>query len=190
MRILEALEHGFHSFIDINAALLSPQTAFGHSLPKTMRYLKKRADQRERDAQETQERQRIRVIIAKLAHDNIIQKNGQTNWVITKAGKEKLGLLRERFFRKKTYEAIDEKTIKIVIFDIPECYRKHRNWIQSVLRSLQYEMLQKSVFTGTGKIPELFIADLNRLALLHYVQIFTVGKHGTLENYINAHHKK
>jgi len=188
MLVLEKIEQGIYGILDITEAISSPKTHFGSSLSKTLRYIEKNERERESAKIKAEELQRIRVIIAKLAREGIVEKNKRAEWSITKAGKKKLQILKARFLCTRKYEVINEKTIKIVMFDIPERYRNHRDWIRSALRTLKYEMLQKSVFAGTVKIPELFIADLDQRTILHHVQIFAVGRHGTLEDYMHTYH--
>lgn len=188
MRILDAIAHGISDIENMAMISATPETSFGRSLPKTLRYLQKVADQRERKQQRMEEEQRIRVTIAKLVHEGMVQKKESAGWSITKTGKKKLRSLREWIVKKKSYEMQDEKTLKIIIFDIPERYRNHRDWIRSTLYTMNYELLQQSVFAGTGKLPDAFIKDIDQRGMLHHVQIFSVGKYGTLEKHLHTYH--
>ena len=85
-------------------------------------------------------------------------------WVITKRGIKKLeGYRKSRRHRGGIPIPIYKKEggfgLVIVAFDIPERERKKRAWIREVLAGLGLEILQKSVWVGTKRIPqELLVA--------------------------------
>lgn len=89
------------------------------------------------------------------------RKNKKTIWSITRKGLEKLKILKKKN-RKTLINYSKEKSDKliIVIFDIPEKERHKRNWLRSVLVSLDFKFLQESVWIGKTKIPEEFLNDL------------------------------
>ena len=120
--------------------------------------------------------------IAKLVREGLVQKTTRDSWRITALGKEKLAYLKDLLGRTKRYEPEEENVLKIIMFDIPKRHGHHRNWIRAALYSMDFTLLQKSVFSGTGKIAEEFIKDLDRLSLTHCVKIMGVSKKGTLED--------
>ena len=73
-----------------------------------------------------------------------------------------------------------ETALVIVSFDIPEEFRKKRDWLREVLRNLDFEMVHKSVWIGQSKIPSRMIKDLEIMDMFDYLQIFEVTKSGTL----------
>ncbi len=105
-------------------------------------------------------------------------------WKITKKGLEKLNLAKkEKVFSKKNinYKKESDNKIKVVVFDIPEKERHKRVWLRAVLISLNFSLLQESVWIGKSKIPEELIFDLRRRKMLPYVQIFEINKSGTIK---------
>ncbi len=78
------------------------------------------------------------------------------------------------------YSNQDDKTLKIIIFDIPEQEKRKRDWLRSALKNLKFEMLQKSVWAGKTKLPGEFMEDLKRMNLLSCVEIFAVNRSGSL----------
>jgi DNA-binding transcriptional regulator PaaX len=99
-------------------------------------------------------------------------------WVITRKGKE--------YFRKKInfllpshsrpHSSDRSKTKKngniIVAFDIPEKYRRKRDWLRSELIFLDFTPIQKSVWFGSAPLPQKFIENLNSLKILHCLKFF------------------
>ncbi len=103
---------------------------------------------------------------------------------ITSKGKEILEGLRLKkanALPATKYRTESDNLLKIVIFDIPEKERRKRDWLRSVLKNLEFNMLQKSVWAGRIKLPQDFLTDLNRLNLLSYVEIFAISRTGSLK---------
>ena len=72
----------------------------------------------------------------------------------------------------------------IVMFDIPEEYTKKRTWLRMVLGNLDFKMAQKSVWIGKTKIPKELIADIMKMKLEGFVEVFEVGSTGNLKHVI------
>ncbi|MBI3458659.1 hypothetical protein HY061_00110 [Candidatus Azambacteria bacterium] len=140
-------------------------------------------------AEAYRERQQFYNILNKLKKSGLISKkeiNNSSKWFITKNGLEKLQILKTgkmfdihsadySWYKKESSEFC------IVIFDIPEDDRHKRRWIRSALISLDFMLLQNSVWIGKNSIPEQFIHDLKEKKMLDYVHIFGVGDQGTIE---------
>lgn len=126
-------------------------------------------------------------LLYRLEKQGLIQKNkarGQSSWLITKKGKEKLNYLREwqrKLIPKRSYKIEKSGGLKIVIFDIPEKYRHKRRWLRDALARLNFSLLQKSVWAGKSKLPQNFLADLKEFEILSYVEIFSVNKTGSIK---------
>ncbi len=58
------------------------------------------------------------------------------------------------------YRTEVKKEKVLVIFDIPETHRKHRDWIRAQLRMWNFTMIQRSVWMGHAPIPEKFVLRL------------------------------
>ncbi|KKS83104.1 MAG: hypothetical protein UV58_C0001G0031 [Candidatus Wolfebacteria bacterium GW2011_GWC1_43_10] len=135
-------------------------------------------------------RNRYYQIIRRLSEDNLIEKSkkGRSLFIsITQKGRNFL----RRIISSK-HKSLDPYIYKdnlsksdsviIVAFDIPEKLRFRRKQIREVLKSLDFKMVQKSVWVGKNKIPDDFIKDLRDLKLLVYIDIFSINKSGSLKN--------
>jgi predicted transcriptional regulator len=133
---------------------------------------------------ELKEINRFRNLVCRLEQQKIIKKDKKTKRIsITKKGMswmQKYKLLSMR--SPKRYSNTKEKSdgIFVVVFDIPEKEKRKRAWIRDVLRVLEFEMLQGSVWVGRGGIPKQFLEDLRTLKMINYVHIFEVKSEGSL----------
>lgn len=102
---------------------------------------------------------------------------------ITKKGLDFIKLFKNKkqTFPEANYNNKNEKGTTIIIFDIPEIERKKRDWLRFALTSLDFHLIQKSVWIGDYKIPIDFLEDLRDLKINNFVEIFEVNKKGTLE---------
>jgi DNA-binding transcriptional regulator PaaX len=123
--------------------------------------------------------------IYNLKKDGLINKSNAGEISITVKGKKLLSKIKRETFPAGQYvkdkSVSSDKSLKIIIFDIPEKERQKRNWLRSVIRNLGFKQLQQSVWAGNSSIPEDFIEDLDSLNLLDFVEIFSVNKKGTIE---------
>lgn len=92
-------------------------------------------------------------------------------------------LEKSKTFHPPNYHGEKGSTAKIVVYDIPEQERAKRRWLRLALLNLKFEMLQKSVWVGKGKLPKEFINDLVELKILQYVDILEVTKTGTIRKF-------
>jgi len=130
-------------------------------------------------------RRRFSDFLYRLKRDGLvreIEKDGKYFVKITLKGAEILEKHYLNILPASKYENIGDKTLKIVIFDIPESEKRKREWLRCALKNLGFEMLQKSVWAGKIKLPEEFIKDLNTINILSCVEIFTISKTGSLRN--------
>lgn len=126
------------------------------------------------------QRQSFYSLLNKLKREGIISKKTQSKyspWYLTKQGKLILNRIKNGNQKKSVRIS---QTLKIITFDIPERERKKRDRLRRELISLGFDKLQKSVWVGKIEIPEHFIRELRKSDLLSCVQIFSVGKGGTL----------
>ncbi|KKT43528.1 MAG: Transcriptional regulator, PaaX family [Candidatus Wolfebacteria bacterium GW2011_GWE2_44_13] len=79
----------------------------------------------------------------------------------------------------KGYKTEDDH-LKVVIFDVPEKRRKHREWLRFSLQNLGFKLLQKSVWIGKTKLPQEFFDQLHGWELLPHVHIFAVQETGSI----------
>lgn len=116
------------------------------------------------------------------------RKSGKRSvWKITQQGLKRWGFLMDRRgnpFSLWNMDLANEPTkpgITIVAFDIPEREKFKRRWLRGCLKSLEFSMLQKSVWIGKRRLPEKFIRALREEDTLRSVQIFGISKTGTIE---------
>ncbi|MEK7566385.1 MAG: CRISPR-associated endonuclease Cas2 [Patescibacteria group bacterium] len=135
------------------------------------------------------EQQRFYNLLGYLQKQGLVKRtkeNNRSKWKITKKGEKKLNELKLKKENKLPYKIYTKESdrdgkLKIVIFDIPEEEKRKRNWLRENLIALGFSMLQKSVWISKNKLPKDFIDDLKNLDILHYVEIFSIDKKGTLE---------
>jgi phenylacetic acid degradation operon negative regulatory protein len=127
----------------------------------------------------------LRDAIYSLKKDGLISRASTGEISITTEGRKFLSKVKKEILPIGKYvnskEILPDKSLKIIIFDIPEKERRKRDWLRSVIKNLGFRQLQQSVWAGNNPIPEDFIEDLNEFNLLQFVEIFSVGKRGTIE---------
>jgi|SRR3989338_5717933 len=119
-------------------------------------------------------------LLSYLKRHGLIEKKNNGNrtfWKITADGLNKLLKIKEKAL---DYESQSDGKLKIIVFDVPEEYKKKRRWLREALKILGFKMLQKSVWIGKNKIPEQFLFDLRQKQILQYIHIMEVGKTGTV----------
>lgn len=132
---------------------------------------------------EDSELQKFYSLLNKLKREGFIQKKKSkmgSIWKITKAGLNKLGILKNK--RIGGYPIEDDKKFKIIAFDVPEWERWKRAWLRESLVSLGFSMLQKSVWIGKKKIPEDFLGDLREKRIFNYIHILEISASGTVKH--------
>ncbi len=69
---------------------------------------------------------------------------------------------------------LNKKNRIILIFDIPENQKKTREWLRRQIKSWDFTMIQKSVWSGFGPLPKEFDKRLKFLKIDKCVKIFKV----------------
>jgi len=117
----------------------------------------------------------LSVALSRLKKNGLVSREGHF-WNITEHGKKFLNdhpRLAVVLRHKKRISAADHtKKNMIIAFDIPERYRKKRNWLRIELINLGFIKIQKSFWFGPAPLPEDFIQSLHALALLPYLKFF------------------
>ena len=191
-KILGAIENLAIDTFDLLDAFLS--AGYGASYSKLKYELSRREKARGRKSTESnvqrETRQRYYNFIYKLKRDGLVEEKIRKDkkiFTITKKGREKLLLLRDQNRKKlpKTPYSKEEGTKFIIVtFDVPEKERRKRDWLREALKNLGFKMIQKSVWLGKIKIPKIFLDDLVELKLIDFVEIFEVGRAGTLKHIV------
>lgn len=191
---LALLENARDFAVDSTILLEAFLTAgYGVSYGKLLSEADKISKQRSAHKLEKEEmvklKRRFDAIMYKLEKDGLMAK-AQTKsgnvFKITAKGKNKIDGLKEKCDQilRTAYPCEEHSNLIIVAFDIPERERKKRKWLRIVLVNFGFRKLQKSVWVGKVKIPAEFIHDLKELGLALYVEIFEIGKSGTLREVI------
>ncbi len=77
----------------------------------------------------------------------------------------------------KNKKKINDNQLYVVVFDMPERYRRLRDLFRAVLYNLGGEAVQRSVFIVKGKPVYLFLKDLLKQSeIKDYVKIITVSR--------------
>ena len=126
----------------------------------------------------------------RLKKQGLIEQNkhgGKSLWRITKRGLKKLIAKKKNDHdlfstRRIHYTSSVQLGFTIVIFDIPEREKFKRRWLRESLRSLDFLLLQKSVWLSKHKLPEEFLQALRERKMLDYVHILGITKAGTLKS--------
>jgi DNA-binding transcriptional regulator PaaX len=121
------------------------------------------------------------ITLSRLCKHGFVERKGCkrfSSWVLTKKGKEKL----------ESYQFIINPTKpdgipRLVMYDIPETERKKRDLLRYELVACDYKQLQKSVWIGYCPLPEEFIKSLKYMKLKYKVQILSIHKTGTLNEF-------
>lgn len=119
--------------------------------------------------------QTLYITLARLKKQHLVTKNEKT-WAITEMGRQ--------YFKKKLTNllpshqdgatTLSHERNMIIAFDIPETYRRKRDWLRIELKLLNFLPIQKSVWLGPVPLPKVFIENLNKIHILKYLKIFEV----------------
>jgi len=184
LKILEFIKDSVESIEDLIFIFTLP---YGTSYSRAETLLEKRRDFRGRTTIkkiDKKTRRRFSDFLYRLKRDELVYEVKKDNKCFLKITLKGAELLQKRCFNifpVGRYESIKDKTLKIIIFDIPEKEKRKREWLRYILKNLGFEMLQKSVWAGKIKLPEEFIKDLEKINILSYVEIFAISRTGTLK---------
>lgn len=117
----------------------------------------------------------LSVALSRLKKNGLVSREGHI-WAITQRGEKFLRdhpILTLIPHRKKiTHEENRRKKNMIIAFDIPEQYRRKRNWLRVELVNLGFIKIQKSFWFGPAPLSQDFIESLHSLQLLPYLKFF------------------
>jgi CRISPR-associated endonuclease Cas2 len=103
------------------------------------------------------EERAMKQTISRLQKYGFVKKDNNNNFLLTVRGEK----VAEKIlgYKKRLEEEWDGK-YRLVIFDIPEVDRRHRNWLRRELYFLGYEKLQNSVFISKLSLTEELIQEI------------------------------
>jgi hypothetical protein len=129
------------------------------------------------------ELQKLKIYIAKLKSQGLILENTSGQISLSSKGKKKLTSFQNSpSLNKDIYRLVKNGRVTVISYDIPVAFNRERNMLRDMLRMLDFRLIHKSVWVGTGGVPEKFLADLQRLKIMNYVEILEVTKSGTLKS--------
>ncbi len=99
-------------------------------------------------------------------------------WLLTYKGQNKLKSYNHNIVPAKT-----DGIPRLVMYDIPEKYRRKRDWLRSELATCAYRQLQRSVWLGYSPLPQAFIESLQDTGLRNSVHIVSIHKTGTITEF-------
>ena len=183
-KVLKVILAGAGTTADVIGAIL--ESGYGASYSKLSRSFDRRQNRKIHAELAGVERQRFYSLLSKLKREGFILEKAE-RWNLTVNGKMKLVKLkktRKGSLPSAEYSKSESREGIIITFDIPEKDRHKRRWLRSALGNLGFKLYQKSVWVGRGKVPEEFLMDLKRIGIFRYVGILSVGKSGTIEEYV------
>lgn len=126
------------------------------------------------------EKQRIYSMLSRLQSQGLVVATTLDvgkKWSLTKSG---AAVLEKQKKARNPYDKVLSKEVVVISYDIPESYKKERDWLRSSLKFLEFQLVHKSVWIGKFSLPKNFITDLELKGIDEYVHIFSMGKEGTL----------
>jgi len=188
LKVFELLENSILAVDELLFVFSLPYGSSFHKIEASLRKYREKRDLYIRQMRQNKENQnRFKHFMYHLRKEGLVENIGKDNGMfvkLTSSGKKLLHKLRrrkEQSLPESKYPIQEKDELKIIIFDIPEAEKRKRAWLRSVLRNLEFTMIQKSVWSGKTKLPQEFISQLHELNLLSYVEIFTISKTGSLK---------
>lgn len=189
LKILQTLKEMSFGGVELcEAILVAGYGASGSRIRKLADDLRQKRLLKDTLVIEKHYRRNYQKLVSKLKTQGLLKvedRGGHDFFSITPKGKSKLAALKSEAHRRLpevSYELASSAHPIIISFDIPEKQKRKREWLREVLKRLGLKMIQKSVWIGSGRVPKQFLEDLEELNLLECVEIFEVGKTGTLRH--------
>ena len=138
--------------------------------------------QKKKDAREVKRLyNRFTTMVSRLKKEGLITAHSSPN------GTQKRKILRttkkgkQVILSRKKYNKENSDDLVMVMFDIPEKFHLERDWLRGILKELDFEMVQRSVWMGKTKIPEQFVEDMRDRKIVDYIEIIKIKTPGTIE---------
>lgn len=113
--------------------------------------------------------------VSRLKKDGLIE-NCPTGLILSKKGRK---YVERKFNSLKKFnktENVSNKRDLIVMFDIPEEKKAHREWLRWHLKKFNYIMVQRSVWAGPSPLPKEFSNYLKEIKLDKCIKTFKLAK--------------
>ena len=118
----------------------------------------------------------VNTSLYRLRASGLIQRANSDIFYLTPKGQKKAF---SAYVRAKIILRDQEKAKKwdgkwrVVIFDVPEKKRNHRDYLRSFLKMSRFKELQKSIWVSPYKIPDFLIRLIKENDLLYHTRFFT-----------------
>jgi|SRR3989344_1233324 len=180
-KILNTLGSGIINQVDfMNAAL---KAGYGASSGQIRREFSKIQDKRLDFQLKKEKIKNFKKYLFKLKSQGLISQNNSKQVYLSDKGKKKLTNFQNSFsLNRGLYKKQAGEKVIVISYDIPVAFNQERAILRDMLQTLGFNLVHKSVWVGKVLLPERFIADLNKLRIMDYVEILEVTKNGTLKS--------
>lgn len=122
--------------------------------------------------------QKRRILSKQIFNNNLyrLKKKGVLDFDSEKNIVFNINNLKQHILFTKIKARPTRETRVMVLFDIPEKKRKIRNWLRVQLKMWDFEMIQQSVWLGSGPLPKEFSTRLYDLGVGECVKVFPIRK--------------
>lgn len=117
----------------------------------------------------------MRVTLNRLEKNKLIEKDLK-GWIITPPGKNYLKRKQDSFEQFSFGFSKNSPKNLLVIFDIPEEMKPHREWFRFQLKKANFVMIQKSVWVGPSPLPQEFLNYIKKIKLDSNIKTFKLAK--------------
>lgn len=180
-KILNSLGNKVFDYIDFTNAFL--KAGYGASGGKIRYEFYKIQDKKIQLQLNKQKIINFKRYLSKLKSEGLILENKSKQIYLSTKGKNKLNIFKKSFpLNKDLYKEKAGDKVIVISYDIPIAFNKERNILRDMLRMLGFHLVHKSVWVGKVALSKRFVADLNGLGILDYVEILEVTKNGTLKS--------
>src|SRR3990167_4615280 len=151
LKVFELLENSILAVDELLFVFSLPYGSSFHKIEASLRKYREKRDLYIRQMRQNKENQnRFKHFMYHLRKEGLVENIGKDNGMfikLTSSGKKLLHKLRrrkEQSLPESKYPIQEKDELKIIIFDIPEAEKRKRAWLRSVLRNLEFTMIQKS----------------------------------------------
>jgi len=102
--------------------------------------------------------------------------NNEKGWYLMPSGKK---YFNENYIFLKKFKSLFTNTAPknlLIMFDVPEEKRRHRDWLRRQLREYDFIMIQRSVWVGPSPLPEEFTSFSKSIKIDKCLKTFKLSK--------------
>lgn len=117
-------------------------------------------------------RKSVQEALYRLSKRGLLTKKNETI-LLTAKGKKYVTEKMQFEIEKSPFDKKQKHSL-FIVYDIPESHREKRNWLRAQLIEYGYTMIQLSVWSGPGPLPESFVQKLKVSHLDKLIMIFMI----------------